>query len=285
MRCIAIIPARYQSVRFPGKLLASLGGHSLIHHVVSRCRQVDILDEVIVATDDARIAAAAEEAGAIAVQTPTNVVSGTDRVALVADRFEAEIILNVQGDEPLLDPAELQDAVAWFQDAEADFGTLRSPLTSLEDLFDANIVKVAVGAAGQALYFSRAPIPFPRQHVEQIGARVRPGPRRSDGRRSVVTPVRGPVDRQARQQEEVLEGPFWIHIGVYLFRRRGLRRWARLSPSALEAVEGLEQLRILEAGETIQTFVVSAAAPGIDTPEDLERVRWMVEQGADSAGE
>ena len=252
MDCIAIIPARFDSVRFPGKPLASLAGRPLIHHVVERCREVSLLEQVIVATDDDRIAEAAEAAGAEAVITPADLASGTDRVAWVAERGQARVIVNVQGDEPLIESAGLERAIAAFRESDADFGTLRAALREPEDLWNPNVVKVVVDAAGKALYFSRAPIPFPRacwNAKESAPALLR------------------------FHHAPPLPGPYWIHVGVYLYRRHALARWAKLSPSRLERAEGLEQLRVLEAGETIETYEIEESVPGVDTPEDLERVR------------
>lgn len=254
MDCIAIIPARYGSARFPGKPLATLAGRPMIQHVIERCRATPGIEGVVVATDDERIASAARAAEAIALETPPELSSGTDRVAMAARRYPARVIVNVQGDEPLIDPEALGGAVAEFSGSGADFGTLRSPLGEMRDLWDPNVVKVVVDRDGRALYFSRAPVPFPRR---------------------AATSVRRREDRTVIEFREEAAGPArrWIHVGVYLYSRSGLERWATLSPSELEAAEGLEQLRLLEAGETIVTYPVAEALPGVDTPEDLERVR------------
>lgn len=251
--CVAIIPARYRSVRFPGKPLATLQGRPLIAHVIERVRATEPVGKVVVATDDERIAEAAEAAGAVARMTPADLASGTDRVALAAREESAELIVNVQGDEPLLDPKELARAIRRFGESEAEFGTLRAPIDELRDLFDANVVKVVIDDRGRAMYFSRAPVPFPR--ASWLAADNRSG----------EPMLRFELDGDWR-------GPWWIHVGVYLFRRRALERWARMPPSTLEQIEGLEQLRLLQAGETMLTFPTRHSAPGVDTPEDLERV-------------
>jgi 3-deoxy-manno-octulosonate cytidylyltransferase (CMP-KDO synthetase) len=160
--------------------------------------------------------------------------SGTDRVADVATRYPAEIIVNIQGDELVLDPGAVAAALAGFRDDGVGLGTVRAPLAEPEHFWDPNVVKVVVDAAGRALYFSRAPLPFPRHGSPQL---------------SVA----------------------WAHVGIYFYRPEALRRWAALPPSALEQAEGLEQLRVLEAGETMQTYLIDEAIPGVNTPEDLER--------------
>lgn len=258
--CIAIIPARFDSTRFPGKALASLAGRPLIQHVIERCARVTSVREVVVATDDERIASAAREAGAEAVLTPAELPSGTDRVAAVAAGLDCDVVLNVQGDEPLIDPQELDRAVRSFVASAADYATLRAPLREARDLWDPNVVKVAVDVSGRALYFSRGPIPFPR--AECSGAAGA-----------------GAAPRVEFTSAPELPGPYWVHVGVYLYRRRALLRWARIAPSALERAEGLEQLRLLEAGETIWTYEVGEAVPGVDTEEDLERVRKALAGG------
>lgn len=261
MDCVAIIPARYRSVRFPGKPLASLAGRPLIEHVVRRVASVPEVGRVLVATDDERIAAAAVVAGAEARMTEPDLPSGTDRVALVAAGEDAEIVLNVQGDEPLVDPQALSEAIAGFAATNAEFGTLRAPVREARDLFDPNVVKVVIDDDGRALYFSRAPIPFPR--AAWLAADNRPGE---------------PAIGFAGVPE--LPGPWWIHVGVYLYRSPSLQRWARMPPSTLERIEGLEQLRILQAGETMLTFPMAHSVPGVDTPGDLERVERLLAAAA-----
>lgn len=265
MGCIAIIPARFHSVRFPGKALASLAGKPLIQHVAERCRQIEGVDRVIVATDDERIAEAARQAGAESIMTPSDLASGTDRVAHVAAGLETDVVLNVQGDEPLLDPIALGGALRQFIDSGASFGTLRAPLEEVADLWDPNVVKVVIDRSGRALYFSRAPIPFPRDSW-----RAGDNPR---GRAEIR------VNPNAR-----LTDAYWLHVGVYIYRRTALARWARIAPSPLERLEGLEQLRILEAGESVHTFPIADSVPGVDTPEDLERVRRYVDTGSSAEG-
>lgn len=261
MDCVAIIPARYRSVRFPGKPLAPLRGRPLIAWVVERVRAVSGVDLVLVATDDDRIAEAARQAGADVRMTSAELASGTDRVAAVARDLDCRIVLNVQGDEPLVDAESLSRALDAFHDADADYGTLRAPVMEARDLFDPNVVKVVVDEGGRALYFSRAPVPFPR--AAWLAADNRPGE---------------PAIGFAGVPQ--LPGPWWIHVGVYLYRSQALQRWARMPQSTLEQIEGLEQLRLLQAGETLLTFPTAHATPGVDTPEDLVRVeRILAEDG------
>lgn len=235
-------------------MLAALCGRPLIAHVAERCTRIVGVDRVIVATDDERIAAAARDASVEAIMTPSELESGTDRVALVAAELDADVVLNVQGDEPLIDPVALSAALAEFVAGEEKFGTLRAPLTESRDLFDPNVVKVVIDETGRALYFSRAPIPFPRQ--SWLAAENNAGdPEIRFGALPPLSPM------------------YWQHVGVYMYRRCALARWARIPPSGLERLEGLEQLRILEAGESMATFAIVGSMPGVDTPEDLERVR------------
>ncbi len=257
---IVIIPARYDSVRFPGKSLALLAGRPLIQHVAERCARIPGVARVIVATDDERIADAAAAGGVETVMTPASLASGTDRVAMAAAQIECDIVLNVQGDEPLVDPVALGTVLDQFAASDAQYGTLRTALLSVDDLLDPNVVKVVIDRQGRALYFSRAPVPFPRDAW----------PRAPDPMPSRVA---------ALEAAGLSLAPYWQHVGVYLYRRSALAEWARIPQSPLERLEGLEQLRILEAGRTMQTFPVSESPPGVDTPEDLERVRRWVESG------
>ena len=258
MHCVAIIPARYGSSRFPGKSLATLHGRPLIQHVVARCQAVEGIARVVVATDDERIVSAVSETTAEAVMTAGDFASGTDRVAHVAAQLEADIIVNVQGDEPLINSSELAAALRSFRASGADYGTLRAPLRDAADLWNPNTVKVVVDGHGKALYFSRAPLPFP---LADSGG-WQPAEAETSERGALLF-----------EQAPDLPGPYWIHVGVYLYRTPALLRWARMPQSPLEIAEGLEQLRVLEAGECMHTYAVSESLPGVDTPEDLDRVR------------
>lgn len=233
---VIIIPARYGSTRFPGKPLAELWGKPLIRHVWERARRAERCHRVIIATDDDRIAAAARGFGAEVAMTRGDHASGTDRAAEVAAGLSAELVVNVQGDEPLVEPAAIDAAVAPLaDDPTISMGTLCSPVESVGDLANPNVVKVVVDGAGFALYFSRLPIPFVRDDRAEV--------------------------RRYR------------HIGLYVYRREFLLELAGLPPTPLEQAEKLEQLRALEHGYRIRVVQVASASPGVDTPEDLERLR------------
>lgn len=251
-----VIPARYASTRLPGKPLADIVGQPMIVRVAAAARRSGA-DGVWVATDDERIVSAVRQHGFDAVMTGANHPSGTDRIAEVADQLnwdDAEIVVNVQGDEPLLDPA-LIDRVAGAlrNDPDAAMATAAHPLTTASDFFNPNVVKVVCDARGRALYFSRAPIPWDRDQFAD--------------RRDAL-----PADLPAQR-----------HIGLYAYRVSFLRRFGQLAASPLERCESLEQLRALWHGYPIQVVSVDhPPAPGVDTPEDLERVRRMFDAGKDS---
>ena len=238
---VAIIPARFRSTRLPGKALALIGGKPMVWHVAHRTRRARGLARVIVATDDARIAAAIEASGAEAVLTRAEHPSGTDRLAEVAERLDAPIVVNVQGDLPLLDPAMIELLVSRLAaEPSLPMATLASAIHDQDEWQSPHVVKVVVGADGRALYFSRSPIPHDRD-----ASRV-PG-----------------------------EPLGWRHIGMYAYRRDVLLRLAKLPPSPLENRERLEQLRALENGIAIGVVVWAATEPliEVDTPADLERAR------------
>jgi 3-deoxy-manno-octulosonate cytidylyltransferase (CMP-KDO synthetase) len=232
---VIIIPARYASRRFPGKALADLWGKPLIQHVYERARRARSGERVIVATDDERIARAAQGFGAEVAMTSQDHPSGTDRVAEVARGIEAELIVNVQGDEPLIEPASIDAAVGpLMEDGTIPMGTLCCPIDDVGELANPNVVKVVVDREGFALYFSRLPIPFVRD-------------------------ARGDATR-------------YRHIGLYAYRREFLLELAGLEPTPLEEAEKLEQLRALEYGHRIKVTRVASAGPGVDTPEELARL-------------
>ena len=240
-RVVAVIPARWASSRFPGKPLAELAGEPMIAHVVRRASEASTIGHVIVATDDERIARAATTAGAEAVMTGDH-PSGTDRVAAaVAGRDEWGVVVNVQGDEPLLAGANIDALVrGLLADGGAPMATLCRPLEP-ERADDPNAVKVVRDARRRALYFSRSAIPYPR-HPE-------------------------------------LAAPLWrLHLGIYAFRREALARFVALEPSPLERAEALEQLRALEHGIPILVLDAPHPAYGVDTPEDLQRVAEIMHQ-------
>jgi len=231
---IAVIPARYDSSRLPGKALAEIGGVPMIVRVWRQTRRARSLERVIVATDDERIAHAVRAAGGEAEMTASTHQSGTDRIAEVAARIDAEIYLNVQGDQPFIAPEDLDALVAPMRaEAALAMATLATPITDREEWYNPNKVKVVCDARGDAIYFSRSPIPFARD---------------------------GGVPAVARR-----------HIGVYGYRRDFLLRFAALEPGVLEQIEKLEQLRALERGYRIRVVASVAPSMEVDTPDDLMR--------------
>jgi 3-deoxy-manno-octulosonate cytidylyltransferase (CMP-KDO synthetase) len=239
---VAIIPARFHSTRLPGKPLAEIGGRPMIEHVYRRALAATSVDRVIVATDDERVRAAVDGFGGHAVLTDPAHRSGTDRLAEVAAGLSCDIVVNVQGDEPLLEPRMLAELLGPFErDPSVQMCTLRRRLEDPAEWASPHVVKVVVNLAGEALYFSRAPIPHPR---DALGA--------------------------------VASGAAFKHIGLYAYRRELLLTLARLEPTRLELVESLEQLRALEHGYRIHTVETAYDSVGVDTPEDLEQVRRLL---------
>ncbi len=244
-----VIPARYASTRLPAKALADIGGKPMLQWVIAAaCRSG--AEEVLVATDDARVEAAAlDPAGRhVGVMTSADHQSGTDRIAEVARQrawLDDMIVVNVQGDEPQLPPALIDEVALLLEKApDADIATLSTPVRSLHEFMDPNVVKVVTGAQGAALYFSRAPIPWHRD-----GAAV------------------------GLQSQTSFPGA-QRHLGIYAYRVGALRRLTALAPSDLELTEKLEQLRALQTGMRIVVGVASQPPGiGVDTPQDLERVR------------
>jgi 3-deoxy-manno-octulosonate cytidylyltransferase (CMP-KDO synthetase) len=258
MKAVAIIPARYSSTRLPGKPLIMIKGKPLIQYVYERVKSSSV-EQVIVATDDERIATAVKGFGGEAILTSPLHRSGTERVAEVATGIDAAIVVDCQGDEPLIPPEAIDKAIAAFaQDPSIMVTTLITPLEKGEDLCNPHLVKVVVDHDGFALYFSRALIPYPRDVLETKNA----GPLKGD-------------ELIKRLGKEELEG-YWQHIGLYAFRREFLLKLTALPPSPLERREKLEQLRILENGYKIKTVICSTPSIGIDTPEDVERFTALI---------
>ena len=240
----AIIPARYASTRLPAKPLADIGGRTMIEHVYRHAADARSVDLVLVATDDDRIARAVNAFGGEVRMTRADHASGTDRLAEVAADLDCDLIVNVQGDEPLIAPEVIDAAVAAAADAAVAMSTLRCPLADADAWRDPDVVKVAFDRAGYALLFSRAPIGLDRDAAP-------------------ATPVA--VDR---------------HIGLYVYRRPFLLALSRLEPTPLERAERLEQLRALEHGYRIMTTRIDDDPIGVDTPADLDRVRRRLAAGA-----
>ncbi len=252
MKTAIVIPARYGSSRLPGKPLLRQTGKYLIQHVYERACESRYASSVVVATDDSRIVAAVESFGGRVVMTRADHPSGTDRVAEAARVLDADVIVNLQGDEPLIDLDSLDRLPELLErDPSADMATLAVPLRSLEQYRDPNCVKVVVDGQGRALYFSRAPIPFVRDGLPDLGAR----------------PPR-----------------FLQHLGLYAYRRDFLFQFATLPPEPLEQLEKLEQLRVLALGKSLLVGIVEHASIGVDTYDDYERfVRLYQEAGEKKA--
>jgi 3-deoxy-manno-octulosonate cytidylyltransferase (CMP-KDO synthetase) len=258
VKTTAIIPARYNSTRLSGKPLIDIKGKPLIQYVYERVKASSV-QQVIVATDDERIAAAVGRFGGEVVLTSPHHRSGTERVAEVAADVKADIVVNVQGDEPLIQPKDIDRAIIPFtQDSSIVVTTLITPLLNGTDLYSPHVVKVVVGHDGCALYFSRSPIPYPRGLLEEAHDEALTDPE-----------LIKELDKKA------LRG-YWQHLGLYAFRRDFLLKLTALPPSRLEKQEKLEQLRILENGYKIKTVMCSAPSLGIDTPEDIERFKSLI---------
>ncbi|NUN68682.1 MAG: 3-deoxy-manno-octulosonate cytidylyltransferase [Bacteroidetes bacterium] len=241
MKIIAIIPSRYASTRLPAKPLADICGKPMVQHVVEQAKRSALITDVIVATDDERIAAAVRAFGGTAVMTPEEIQSGSDRIALVAKERPADIIVNIQGDEPLIDPLLIDQTIrALIDDPKAVVSTAVKRTTAHQDIFNPNVVKVAMDAHGYALYFSRSPIP----HV-----------------------------RDVRKDDDWFKGTvFYKHFGIYVYRAAFLQQYTQLPQTPLESAEKLEQLRILEHGHSIKCVVTEYESHPVDTPEDLQKV-------------
>ncbi len=239
MKTFGIIPSRFGSSRFPGKPLANLAGKPLVAWVVEAVKKAKSLDEVLVATDDERIVAAVEQYGGKAVMTPSELPSGTDRIACAAGNFaDDDILVNIQGDEPLIDPNLIDELVAKLKnDAQWSMATAVTPIRSAADFAARTVVKVVLDRNDGALYFSRAPIPCDRDHEPNLAS-----------------------------------GLYVRHLGIYAYRGEFLRRYVAEKPCALEQTEKLEQLRALWMGARIAVVKTNDEGVGVDTPEDAERV-------------
>lgn len=242
MKATAIIPARYGSTRFPGKPLALINGLPMIQHVCQRVAKAKMIDRVIVATDDARIVSAVEDFGGDVVLTRSDHPTGTDRLAEVALNIDSQLIVNVQGDEPLIDPRMVDQAIApLLEYPQVQMGTLASKIDQIDDFYNPNVVKVVKDQQGLALYFSRAPIPWPRDlKSEQLA-------------------------------ESLTQFGLLRHIGLYVYRRDLLLDYPSWSKTPLENLENLEQLRVLERGIKLYVAETEFSCHGVDTPADLER--------------
>ncbi len=252
---IAVIPARFQSTRLEGKLLLPLSGKPLILHTVEQTKKTRNIDRVIVATDDERILNVIIESGNEAVLTSPNHQSGSDRIAEVAANLpENSIIVNVQGDEPLIPPSTIEAAVdAMLADNRAEIVTTSEKFECWQDVLDPNNVKIVCDAENFALYFSRSPIPFPRDAVNQFGSL-----------------------ENALQSDKNLVSHYRKHTGIYVYRREFLLEFTKMPQTFLEKAEMLEQLRALENGAKIKVVEVAESSIGVDTAEDFERVKMFL---------
>ena len=245
-RAIGVIPSRWGSTRFPGKSLAPVGGKPLLAWVVQRARQARRLAEILVATDDARIAAAAESFGVAVAMTSPDHPSGTDRIAEAIRGRAADVVVNVQGDEPLIDPALIDRVAGTLLDAaDWDMATAAAPIRSVEELHNSDVVKVVRARDGRALYFSRSVVP----HVRGAPAGHPPVP-----------------------------GEHFRHIGIYGYRRAFLERLVREPPCALENLEKLEQLRALSIGCRMAVLDGEAFGIGVDSPADVPKAEALLRQ-------
>lgn len=237
---LGIIPARWASTRFPGKPLHLIAGKPLVQHVWERCQQCQNLDSLVIATDDQRILEAAQGFGAEAVMTAGNHPTGTDRIAEASAAYPmASLIINIQGDEPLIDPLLIDRlASTLIADPEVSMATAANPFTDDSLMDDPNVVKVVLAQNGDALYFSRSPIPFRRSDSEQLS--------------------------------------LYRHKGIYAYRRDFLEQFVSWPPSPLELAESLEQLRALENNARIQVLITDDESPGVDTFEQARQIEHLL---------
>ena len=249
MKIIAIIPARYGSTRFEGKPLADILGKPMIQHVYEGVCQSKLIDEVIVATDDQRILETVQEFGGRAVMTSPDHPTGSDRVAEVARKLKSEIIVNVQGDEPLIKGSIIDKAIGpLLTDDTISISTLMTRIQEVKDWLNPHIVKVVADQKNFALYFSRSPIPFPRDlHIDRLES--------------------NPFGTKRPLPKRVFK-----HVGVYVYSRKFLLKFSKMKPTPLEKLEKLEQLRALENGYRIKLTAVDYEPICVDTPDDLEKV-------------
>lgn len=234
MKIIAIIPARWASTRFPGKVLADINGRPMLQHVYERVAQVSLLDDILIACDCENVMRVAQQFGAKTVMTSDKHPSGSDRIAEVVQNIEADIVINVQGDEPLIDPSVIDALISVLkQESECVMATVIKRIDNEDDLNNSNVVKVVIDNNDYALYFSRSLVPFNRDNED-------------------VT--------------------YYRHLGIYAYRKNFLLKYVTLPQSNLERIEKLEQLRVLENGYKIKTIKTNMETIGVDTIEDLKKV-------------
>lgn len=240
MKVVAVIPARYGSTRFPGKALAAIAGKPMVQHVFERARRAERVSRVVIATDDERILQAVAGFGGDGMMTRGDHRSGTERVAEVAAHVEADVYVNVQGDEPLVEPAAIDALVAAMEEESVSVATLAVPISEPGDIMNPNVVKVVTDFEGNALYFSRAPVPWVRDEKQAVALQHRK------------------------------------HLGLYAYRRAALLEFPTLPPGELEKLEQLEQLRLLENGYKIRVVETEFDSIGVDVPADAARVEQLL---------
>lgn len=247
MNIVAIIPSRYASTRLPAKPLADIGGKTMIQRVYERTQQASLVNDIIVATDDQRIVDAVRAFGGKVQITPADIQSGSDRIALVARSVKADMVVNVQGDEPLIDPKLIDQTIrALIDHKHAVVATAIKKISDYREIFNPNVVKAVVDKNNDALYFSRSPVP----HL-----------------------------RDAKEEQEWLKGAaFYKHFGIYVYRAQFLQQFSFLEPTPLELSEKLEQLRVLEHGFTITCVPTEYESFPVDTPDDLEKIRELIKR-------
>jgi len=247
---IAIIPARYAATRFPGKPLIEILGKPMIQYVYEQAARCKLIQRIIVATDDKRIFQRVKEFGGEVMMTSSRHISGSDRVAEVAEKVDADIIVNVQGDEPLLEPKMVNQVIELLlEDQSYQVSSLKYPIQSIDELLSHQVVKVVTDKQGSALYFSRSPIPYFKSKEGYISS----------------------IEQLLNEHPNLIK-KYFKHIGIYAYRKAFLQLYARLKPTPLELMEGLEQLRILENGYKIKIGKSKYFTIGVDTPEDLEMI-------------
>lgn len=264
-KAVAIIPARFNSTRFPGKPLAALKGKSIIQHVYEHVSSAKLIDSVLVATDDKRIFNAVTLFGGIAVMTSGDHASGTDRIAEAAEKIECGYVINVQGDEPFIRPEMVDEVVQLlYNDDKVSISTLAKKTTDMNEIFSPDVVKVVMNQEGFAMYFSRAPIPFNR---DEWGKEFR-----------VMSQELRSEDKKMIEKSFSQLSTFFCykHIGIYGYRKNALLQFTSMPQSRLEEIEKLEQLRALEAGMKIKVKETQYDTFGIDTIEDLRKAEeWQ----------
>ena len=255
MDVIGIIPARYYSSRFEGKVLADIQGKPMVQWVWEQAKKAKILDELIVACDDRRVEEVVTSFGGVAVLTSKEHLSGTDRICEVVNPLEVKVIVNIQADEPLLEPVMIENvARPLLDDQTLNMATLMKKIDDPRELADPNVVKVVTDRHGFALFFSRSVIPYQRDKPEGNGL------------------------ASNSQSHKSVNVPYYKHVGLYAYSKDFLFIFKNLPESNLEKIEKLEQLRVLEAGFRIKVIETKVSTIGVDTPEDLEKVKKMISQ-------